>query len=256
MRNGRTQRLLITLGIIMISGVNGWAETAAALPAAASEMPFHTLVKDYTAQQIFHAAYDVMFKQLGLAKKKSQDCQCSANRVDLLTGRIEAMSADGISFTFRVHYLDEHSCGVWIHAVQDSEVPADLRTYCKMIFDRTAEKLAESNLAVEAAGGEEAAAMEFSGEYEWSIEQIYSAIREMTNHVKIGHNIRTRNEFTLAGNLISGDTRFSYKAYRVADDKLIFQFSRDSKGHEEAERYIFEKIYQEFQRQLDLLKLK
>ena len=227
-----------------------WATESAPL-VAASESPLHTVLNNYTVREIYDAAYDVIFGSLGLSKKKSEDCNCSSNKADLLTGRIEALSADGITFVFRIHCLDEHSCGVWIHAQQDSDVPGDLKKYSQLIYDRTIRKLQEKDQLNESVGGADGG-MAFSAEYKMSIEQMYKVINDTANQVGIGHNTSTRNRFTVIGNFISGQTQFDYKGYMVADDKLKFRFSLNGRGADEAQRYMFETIYNEFQRQLKL----
>ncbi len=255
MRMTKTAGLFIVV-VGMIFGCCGGGTVLAAESAesvaAASELPFHTILKNYTVREIYDAAYDVIFGQLGLSKKKSEDCNCSSNKADLLTGRIEALSADGITFVVRAHYLDEQTCGVWIHATQESDAGGDLKKYCQLIYDRTIGLLEEKKQPEKTVSGAGGGAMEFSAEYNMSTEQLYKIINDTANRVGIGHNASTRNRFTVIGNFISGQTQFDYKGYMVADDKLKFRFSLNGRGADEAERYMYETIYNEFQRQLKL----
>lgn len=220
--------------------------------AAASEAPFHTILKGYTVRRIHTAAKEVIFNQLSLAKKKSDDCNCTSSKADLFTGRIEATSADGITFVFRIHYLDEAACGIWIGATQDSDVPGDLKMYCQMISDRTIARLKEMDKQQDRSDNPEGGLLEFSAEYNLSVKAMYKVINETANQAGIGHSTRTRNPFMLEGNFTSGHTRFSYKAYLVADDKLKFRFWSDTRTPTDGQRYIYETIYKEFQRQLKL----
>lgn len=245
--------VILTVGLFMCGMPQAvWAaETAESVQADASA-PFHTILKDYTVKQIHSAAYDVLFDELMLAKVKSDDCNCTSNKADLLTGRIIAASADGITFVLRVHYLDENSCGLWIHAAQESDVPADFKKYCQLIYDRTLQALVKMRAENDDADVVEDEKMEFEGQYKMAIEQIYKIINDTANAVRLGHNTSTRNRFTVAGNFISGNAQFSYKAYMVADDKLKFRFYANSRSTAEGQRYIYDTIYKEFQQQIKL----
>ncbi|MHC4552797.1 MAG: hypothetical protein ACYSUT_08540 [Planctomycetota bacterium] len=239
-----------TLGYVMLAAsLLCWSPMV--FSQTAEDAEFHTLVKDYDVKLIYVAADHVMFNSLSLTRKKDEDCNCSTNKADALTGRIEATSADGITFAFRIHYLDETTCGVWIEATQDSGVAADLAKYCQLIYDKTVQRLAQKPTPADADPATDAEPMEFAGDYDLSIAAIYKVMNETANHVGVGHSVRTRNNFTVEGAFTSSQTQFNYKAYLVADNKLKFRFWKSSRDIE-GDRYIYETVRKEFQKQLKL----
>ncbi len=254
MRKNRLQGTILPamlmIGVLVISPV---AMAEEAVSETAYDAPFHTLLKDFSVRQIHTAATHVMFGQLSLARKKGDDCNCTSNKADFLTGRIEATSADGVTFVFRVHYLDETTCGLWIHAIQDSEVPADLKKYCQMIYDRTSEQLVKMQAQHTSPEPVDIEPMEFTGEYKLSIEAMYKVMNETANRAGVGHGTSRRNRYTVEGSYTSGQTRFNYKAYLAGHNKLKFRFWKSGTGGADldGQRYIYETICKEFAQQLD-----
>lgn len=251
---GKYQTILLTsLFIGMLAFPSILSAEAAEAVKLSGDAQFHTLLKDATVRQIHAAATQVMFTQLSLTRKKSEDCNCTSNKADFLTGRIEAASADGVTFVVRVHYLSETTCGLWIHAYQDSEVPADLKKYCQMIYDRTAEQLEKIQAQQTLPEPDHIEPMEFSADYNLSIEAIYKVMSETANRTGVGHGTSRRNRYAVEGNYTSGQTRFNYKAYLAGHNKLKFRFWKSGTSREEidGQRYIYETICKEFTRQLE-----
>lgn len=250
MRNSRQMGWILPVLVVVGLATAVFGEAAGGEKPVGGQLPFHTLLKDYDVRQIHAAACDVMFKSLSLAKvhPKEEDCNCMASRADALTGRIEATSADGIRFTVSIHYLDETTCGIWIHASQTSGVPADLAAYCQMIHDRTVQRLKQKPPRPADAAPTPAEPMEFGGPYEMSVEAMFSVMNQIANTLNLGHNIQTRNGFTVCGQLTSGQVQFSYKAYLVGDHKLKFRFWNNGSGTPDGDRYIYECVCREFEK--------
>ena len=249
------QKRYMTLSLVIVGVVNLFGAGQIRAEEMPSATTLYTVLQETAVQDIYEAGYDVIFGQLKLAKKKNEDCNCSTNKADMLTGRLEALSADNITFILRIHYLEEGACGLWIRASQDSDVPADLKMYCGLIQDRIIRQLNDKKKQTGSTAGSEHKEMDFDAEYNLSIEQLYGIVSDTANQIRIGHNVATRNRFTLIGNFISGNTQFSYKAYMVADDKLKFRFWLSSSGApEDSERYMFETIHEAFQKQLNAVR--
>ena len=144
MRNNKMIGCLIVTAALLFA--------APVLAEAGDNGPFHTLLKGYDVKTIHAAADHVMFSTLSLARQKSEDANYVASRADVLTGRIDAVSADGILFYFSVYYLDENSCNVRVRAFQKMGVPAAipkemLKKYCQLIYDKTVERLEKISAA-------------------------------------------------------------------------------------------------------------
>lgn len=248
MRNMKTSGCFLFIALLLSVSPMLFAEAA----ETAEDGPFHTQVKGYDVRSIHAAADHIMFKTLSLSKIQKDDSAETASRVDALTGRIEAASADKITFIFSVYYVDENTCGVRIYAFQKPGV-ADLKKFCQLIYDKTIQRLEQKKAQEKAPENVNAEAMEFSGEYDLTVDAMYKVMNETANYAGLGHSTRIRNRFTIEGAFTSGETQFSYKAYLVEDNKLKFRFWRNSPSETaDGDRYIYETIRKEFQRQLKL----